>query len=145
MGLDQYAYAALKEGAYNDYAKAEFGDDKSQRGTVSKPREIAYWRKHPNLQGWMEQLWIRKNQEAGRAVNEDPDWGSGFNGIELELTWQDLDELEQAVREGQLPPTMGFFFGHNSDDYYKDHDLEFVRQARAELFSGLRVFYNSSW
>jgi hypothetical protein len=41
--------------------------------------------------------------------------------------------------------TTGFFFGNASDDYYREQDLEFVRQARAELFLGLRVFYNSSW
>lgn len=146
MGLDQYAYVALKEGSQSEYYRAEFGEDKSKHGTVSKPREIAYWRKHPNLQGWMEQLYIRKAQAAGRNIEADPNWvRGGFNGIELELTWQDLDELEQTILEGQLPPTQGFFFGNNSDEYYREHDLEFVRQARAELFSGLRVFYNSSW
>jgi hypothetical protein len=44
-----------------------------------------------------------------------------------------------------LPHTRGFFFGDNSDDYYRDQDLEFIKNARAELFCGLRVFYNSSW
>ena len=68
-----------------------------------------------------------------------------FNGIELELTWEDLDELEATVREGRLPPTRGFFFGDGADDHYRDADLEFIKKARAELFTGLRVFYNSSW
>lgn len=145
MGLDQYAYVAAKKGARDEYYETEFSDDKSRKGSVSEPREIAYWRKHPNLQGWMEQLWIRKTTETGETVKEDSPWGSGFNCVELELTWEDLDQLEQDIQQGRLPKTTGFFFGNESDDYYREKDLEFIRQARAELFSGLKVFYNSSW
>ena len=68
-----------------------------------------------------------------------------FNGVELELTWQDIDDLEVAVKERQLPATTGFFFGDNNDEYYEQRDLEFIKKARAELFCGLKVFYNSSW
>jgi hypothetical protein len=70
-----------------------------------------------------------------------------FNGVELELTWQDLDQLEKDIRSGSVASlqTIGFFFGDPSDDYYREHDLEFIKRARAELFSGLKVFYNSSW
>jgi len=68
-----------------------------------------------------------------------------FNGVELELTWEDLDELERAITHDQLPSTQGFFFGNESDDFYKEQDLEFIKKARAELFMGLKVFYNSSW
>jgi hypothetical protein len=68
-----------------------------------------------------------------------------FNGIELELTWEDLDELEQAIKNKDLPSTRGFFFGDDSDEYYRLQDLEFIKNARAEIFSGLKVFYNSSW
>jgi hypothetical protein len=75
----------------------------------------------------------------GREPPED------FNGVELELTWEDIEQLERAVLAGKLPLTQGFFFGESSDDYYRDQDLEFVKNAKAELFLGLRVFYNSSW
>ena len=70
-----------------------------------------------------------------------------FNGVELELTWEDLEILERDITSGNMArlDTRGFFFGDPSDDYYRDHDLKFIREARAELFSGLRVFYNSSW
>ena len=49
------------------------------------------------------------------------------------------------IKNGQLPSTSGFFFGTPADDYYRVQDLEFIRNARAEIFMGLRVFYNSSW
>jgi hypothetical protein len=113
-----YAYTAAKE----------------QAAAETSQREIAYWRKHPNLHGWMERLAESKNVEY-----------STFNGVELELTWEDLDELERAVTHNQLPSTQGFFFGNESDDFYKEQDLEFIKKARAELFMGLKVFYNSSW
>jgi hypothetical protein len=68
-----------------------------------------------------------------------------FNGVELELTWEDLEVLERDILLGNLPNTVGFFFGDNSDEYYREQDLRFIREARAEIFTGLRVFYNSSW
>ena len=147
MGLDQYAYVAARAGQQGEfYDGAEFDKESGEylNPKVTKPREIAYWRKHPNLQGWMEKLWLRKMQAEGRQP-EDSDWGSSFNGIELELSAQDLDELERAVKKRQLPRTQGFFFGDPSDQYYYEHDLEFIKNARAELFMGLKVFYNSSW
>jgi hypothetical protein len=111
---------------------------------VTEPREIAYWRKHPNLHGWMQRLWVRKTNEAG-AVDDGPDRAGEFNGVELELTWDDLEQLEQDIRDKNLPDTTGFFFGNDADDHYREHDLKFVREAKAEAFLGLKVFYNSSW
>lgn len=138
MGLDMYAYAATpgqQEKYWNDY------DFETESSSIEKPREIAYWRKHPNLHGWMERLWESK----GRPGTDDHHNGGMFNGVELELTWEDLDQLEEDISNDGLPSTSGFFFGDNSDDYYREQDLEFVRRARAEIFTGLKVFYNSSW
>ena len=148
MGLDMYAYVATREGQQYDYYEGAEWDENAKEfvnKTVNKPREIAYWRKHPNLHGWMESLWKRRLHESNQEQPDDNGWGSSFNGIELELTWQDLDELEHAVKHGQLPGTTGFFFGDSADDYYKEQDLQFIKEARAELFLGLKVFYNSSW
>ena len=141
MGLDMYAYVANKKGQYNDYYEtAEFDKTVNEfvSTTVTKPYEIAYWRKHPNLHGWMQRLWERKGKPGG--YDDDR-----FNGIELELNWDDLDELERAIRHGQLPNTTGFFFGDPADSHYYKQDLEFVNNAKAEVFLGLKVFYNSSW
>jgi len=131
MGLDMYAYAAYR-GQHDEYWE-NYNHEKGD-STVDKPREIMYWRKHPNLHGWMEQLAKRKGVEYNT-----------FNGVELELTYDDILELEQVVLDSQLPSTSGFFFGDDADDYYKEQDLEFIRKAKAELFLGIPVFYNSSW
>ena len=122
MGLDMYAYVSAEPAAEWD---------------GNNHRELAYWRKHPNLHGWMEQLW--------RSRNTDPTTDLMFNGVELELTWADIDQLEEDIKNGRLPVTSGCFFGNPSDDYYRAEDLAFIQKARAELFLGLRVFYNSSW
>ena len=137
MGLDMYAYVATREGQQHDYYDGAEWDETSREfvnKTVNKPREIAYWRKHPNLHGWMEQLAEQKKLSY-----------DSFNGIEMELTPEDLDELEKAVKKRQLPATTGFFFGNNSDQHYYDQDLAFIKAARTEMFMGLKVFYNSSW
>ena len=141
MGLDMYAYVASKKGQQSEYYEtAEFDKTVNEfvSTTVTKPYEIAYWRKHPNLHGWMQRLWERKGKPGG--YDDDR-----FNGIELELNWDDLDELERAIRHGQLPNTTGFFFGDPADSHYYEQDLEFVNNAKAEVFLGLKVFYNSSW
>jgi hypothetical protein len=135
MGLDMYAYSAAKAGAHAEYWDSVEFVDGNTVAKVEKPKEIAYWRKHPNLHGWMARLWEKR---TGGSADD-------FNGVELELSDEDLNDLEKTVKEGELPGTSGFFFGNNADDYYKEADLEFIAHARADMFCGLRVFYNSSW
>ena len=140
MGLDMYAYVGQKGQQSEYYEKAEWDPVlKEFISPISKPRELAYWRKHPSLHGWMEKLWISQ----GKPGTGDTD--ATFNGIELELTWKDIDNLERAITYGQLPFTQGFFFGNPADNIYYEDDLKFCREAKAELFLGLKVFYNSSW
>jgi len=149
MGLDMYAYVAQKTNQQTEFYEGAVFDEELKDYVnleVSKPREIAYWRKHPNLHGWMERLWHQKrNAENNPVVENAGDLGGTFNGIELELTYDDLEELERAVTHGQLPATSGFFFGNDADEHYRESDLQFIKNARAELFMGLKVFYNSSW
>ena len=140
MGLDMYAYVAARQGQQKDYWEGAWHDKESGEFVnekVARPLEIAYWRKHPNLHGWMEQLWINKGRPG--------DGGDMFNGVELELTAEDLDLLEVSIKEGELPDTEGFFFGDPSDNYYYEDDLKFIKEARYWLFMGAKVFYNSSW
>lgn len=121
MGLDQYAYVATK-------SLAEGRAD-------TEERDLAYWRKHGSLQRWMQKLWAKK----GKHKNPDR-----FNGVELELTWEDLDALEKAVVNKRLPDGE-HWYGSVNTDYYLERDLAFIKAARAELFMGLRVFYYPSW
>ena len=148
MGLDMYAYAASKAGQQNEFFSqeglkydSEIGEYVAPEGsTVERPVEFSYWRKHPNLHGWMEQLWLRKLGESNQPTQDRV-----FNGVELELTEEDLDDLERAITTRKLPQTTGFFFGNNADDHYYDQDLSFISEARYHLTVTGKVFYTSSW
>ena len=134
MGLDQYAYA-------------ENGEEQE---------ELAYWRKHNRLQGWMEELWNDKGRP--NAPEETSPMGN-FNCIPVELTLSDLEQLEAHVQDKVLPETGGCFFGQDSFDwedengndykgtdyYYKETDLKFIAEAREAIQKGLKVFYNCWW
>lgn len=121
MGLDMYAYCTEANITATDF---EQPDD---------AHEIAYWRKHPNLHGWMEQLYRTK----GGAEKS-------FNCVNLQLDASDLDALEAAVLEGSLPYTTGFFFGESQPED-KQLDLDFLREARERLADGDKVFYTAWW
>ena len=95
--------------------------------------QLAEWRKHPNLQGWMESLWHVKGNSGE------------FNCVDLELTLDDLSALEKALDNEALPETAGFFFGGNADDHYAEADREFIVQARAAIKQGYTVVYSSWW
>jgi len=151
MGLDMYAYVGKPGQREEFYDQEGLEYDSVNYDWIVPPNGVpqvhvlSTWRKHPNLHGWMEQLWIQKGQPGVDLKNYLPDRGPDFNGIEFELSWQDLDDLERAIRSGNLPETTGFFFGKNSDNVYFDQDLKFCIDGKAEIFLGQRVFYNSSW
>jgi hypothetical protein len=136
MGLDQYMYTAQRAGQQAEfYDGAQWDPDTNDfvNPHVEKPVELAYRRKHPSLHGWMHHLWKSQGNDGS------------FNGDELELTLENLDDLQIAVMSQNLPPTQGFFFGNSADVHYLNADLEFITKARQAIRDGLRVFYNSSW
>ena len=123
MGLDQYGLARRGEPKTDDEGFTYYEDS----------MELAYWRKHPNLQGWMEDLYHEKGGEEE------------FNCVDLELTLEDLEALEESLDEEALPETVGFFFGADSSDHYAEADREFIREARAAIKQGYTVIYSSWW
>lgn len=126
MGLDQYAFIVYP---VSEHEVIE--EDKNHE-------DIAYWRKHNRLQGWMENLYrIKGGTET-------------FNCVDLELTLEDLDKLEEDVKSFNLPQTGGFFFGDDSYSYDDKEeqvikDLEFINTARNSIIEGNKVFYSSWW
>ena len=134
MGLDQYAYAGI-------------GDEKE---------ELAYWRKHNRLHGWMQDLWIDKGKPNARQ--EESPMGD-FNCIPVRLTLSDLEQLEAHIEGKSLPETGGFFFGNDSysyenedgkaysdeDYFHKEIDLQFITDARKAIAEGKEVYYDSWW
>lgn len=120
MGLDMYAM------------KTKVRIDQPVDFKIAESEELHYWRKHPNLHGWMQDLYYAK------GGTED------FNCVPVELATKDLDRLEAAIRNQELPYTTGFFFG-SSEEQNTDGDLEFIRKARQAIAEGYGVFYDSWW
>ena len=127
MGLDQYARSVDSKYVTSpvDFDTSEIPPDEN--------REIHYWRKHPNLQGWMERLYRQK------GGNDDV-----FNCVPVALDLADLDALEKDVVANALPETTGFFFGQSTEEDRID-DLKFIQKARTELALGRAVYYYSWW
>ena len=97
--------------------------------------ELQYWRKHPNMHGWMEHLYRMKGGQK-----------ESFNCVPVELTLADIDSLEQAIQAGDLPQTSGFFFGESLvDEVQVKRDLDFCEAARKALADGGYLYYNSWW
>ena len=100
---------------------------------VENSAEIHYWRKHPDLHGWMEQLYRRKGGKAEM-----------FNCVPVVLTVEDLAELEKAIGSFELPETTGFFFGKSNGSEAVD-DRHFIKIARQAIKAGCTVYYTSWW
>ena len=125
MGLDMYALSTK--------AKPETDVDFSTKNFEQE--ELQYWRKHPNLHGWMQNLY-----DAKGGVSPD------FNGDCVVLDSEDLDNLEADIKAGNLPDTSGFFFGESSNsDEENENDLLFVTKAREAISEGKTVYYTSWW
>lgn len=126
MGLDQYAFK-IKKGKI----KSAMPHPDSINGDDLK--EISYWRKHPNLQGWMHKLY---EQRGGEEI---------FNCVMIQLTLEDLERLEADVFQGNLPQTEGFFYGNPADEHYKEKDLLFIQNAKLWIEDGYDILYDSWW
>jgi hypothetical protein len=138
MGLDMFSYRAkqtpLKETDEIFGPENEQEVDESSKGQFDH-EEFFYWRKHPNLHGWMEELYREKGGESDT-----------FNCTPVVLTTEDLDNLEAAIKGGELPNTNGFFFGESEGDEEEiNEDLRFVTEARNSIAEGYTVWYDSSW
>jgi uncharacterized membrane protein len=123
MGLDMYAHKTKTIPQSDvDFGTNNFNEE-----------ELHYWRKHPNLHGWMEHLYYAK------GGNRD-----SFNCTNVLLSLDDLITLEYDINNGNLPHTSGFFFGESDDGRMVD-DLEFVRNAKEAIADGYSVYYSSWW
>ena len=117
MGLDQYWFVKEPEN--------------------EESVEIAYHRKFNALEGFMAQ----------EAVNQGIVEHSGnFNCVDLPITTEILDRLQETIDSGSLTPTKGFFFGSLE---IRKEDLEYlekvIKRAESHLKKGNAVVYTSWW
>lgn len=95
--------------------------------------ELAYWRKHPDLHGFIVQQF---------ANGED-------NCQKIYLNEKDIETILDAVRIEALPHTTGFFFGASDADQ-RAYSVEVLQQALKWLKSDplietRAIYYQASW
>lgn len=141
MGLDMFVYRTKKDIPSVDFSTPEdcvvdysIGFDAYRR--KNEEIQVWYWRKHPNLHGWMKKLYETKGGESSE----------GFNGDNVRLDKEDIENLKVDILAEKLPHTEGFFFGTSyGDETEVKNDLEFIEKAINELSLGYKLFYTSSW
>jgi hypothetical protein len=127
MGLDMY----LNGDNFFPY------DHYRRRSTPPVKREeveLGYWRKHPNLHGYI--------------VNNFAD---GIDECqEIGLTRENLHQIIEAIKNKQLPETTGFFFGtsHDSDEQISEDIAIFenaIKWLEEKTGAWRTVNYRASW
>ena len=125
MGLDMYLRGS-KHTQYNDTRT----EDGFKVDTLIL--ELGYWRKHPNLHGYIVQTFAEGKDECQQ----------------IPLDEGALEQIISAVEAEVLPPTTGFFFG-KSDGTEKARDIEIFKKALEWLKGpgdGYRsIYYQASW
>ena len=153
MGLDMHVYKTKDDlpaktdfqfanreyfGERKEFYLEEFGNRPYVLGD-----ELFYWRKHPNLHGWMGGLYTERGGcNRGAPIYGTPQSGNFIGPVQLVA--EDLDILEDTVERNRLPHTTGFFFGESRPENI-ELDRSFIRKARWALEEGYNLFYTASW
>jgi hypothetical protein len=102
---------------------------------VGEVYQLGYWRKHPNLHGFIVQTFADGVDECQ----------------EIELTPERIGTIIAAVKSRELPETTGFFFGESDDsDEQTAHDVQVFEEALKWLETEepdvwRSVTYRASW
>jgi hypothetical protein len=110
MGLDMYIFREEDNEAVNS--------------------EVCYWRKHPNLHGFIVQTFAAGVDECQRIYLDDAK----------------VETVLRATLEDKLPTTQGFFFGTSQPS----DKLDTIKQLGALIedmrtHPGVKYYYRSSW
>ena len=126
MGLDMY----LKGKTYNFRQPPEMEGSFEVEGKILK---LGYWRKHPNLHGYIVQTFADGVDEC------QP----------IPLNKEGMEKIIEAINNNELPPTEGFFFGQ-SDGSEDAESVEIFKKAIEWLeanhgMESRSVIYQASW
>ena len=114
MGLDMYLDGEIFFTTLEDHKRqVEAGYE-----TPNHILELGYWRKHPDLHGFIVETFN--------------------NGIDdckpIQLEVDDIDKIIRAIEENNLPKTSGFFFGESLNDQQEQQSsIEIFKRARKWL------------
>lgn len=136
MGLDMHLMG--RKFIWRNWDNPEAGPNEDGYPVQSMELELGYWRKHPNLHGYIVREFAGGEDDCNEVV----------------LSEQDLQRTIEAVERGQLPHTTGFFFGDSA--YWSTPER--VEETTKMLHGALRwlqgteagrdareVLYRASW
>lgn len=131
MGLDMYLQG--KKFLWTDWENPENNQKEDGFEVSEKILRLGYWRKHPNLHGYIVETFAD-------GVDECQD---------IELSREDIVKILHAIESKELPETSGFFFG-SSDGSETLQDLAIFQKALAWLDAKAKgesrdVIYRASW
>lgn len=124
MGLDQFAFKVRSRNLVNQKQDVDFnveGIDKE---------ELCYWRKHYDLDNWMEQRYRRKGGQDDM-----------FNCCWMKLSKLDLTELEVCLLKGEIK----YRDWPEELDEQLQSDFEFIDQAKKAIDNGYDILYTNWW
>jgi hypothetical protein len=119
MGLDMYLRG--EKFFWQSWRIDGVDEDRKEDGlrVTNVEVDLGYWRKHPNLHGYIVQTFAGGEDECQK----------------IELGADNLRDIIEAVRAKRLPETTGFFFGE-SDGSEAPEDIEILERALRWLESG---------
>jgi len=131
MGLDMYLEG--KKYIWTDWAHPEKSVMEDGFKLREKTLELGYWRKHPNLHGYIV-------QNFAHGVD---------NCLDIDLNIENLEQLLSAVESDSLPETQGFFFGTSLPED-KEPSINILHGAikwlkEKETGVSRSVVYRASW
>ena len=93
-------------------------------------KEVGYWRKHPNLHGYIVSTFANGVDECQ----------------EIPLKFDDVMKIIESVKEKKLPHTEGFFFGYsNSEDDVETLVIFGEVENQMRINPNAKLVYQASW
>lgn len=137
MGLDMY----LEGRTFNwtDWDHPEKNPMRDGYKVKGLTLELGYWRKHPNLHGYIVQTFA----------------GGLDNCQDIYLNADQIQQIIDAIKKKQLPFTEGFFFGESLPEYDQE-SIEILQNAlkwlqtnvvdeKGRAVESRDVVYRASW
>ena len=119
MGLDMYMF-----GLEPNKSTITIRENSSSRN------ELAYWRKHANLHGYIVDTFADGLDECQK----------------INLSLEDLKKILNAVEINNLPETTGFFFGKSRTEDREPSIKQLVKVISwVNEVPGRKVYYQASW
>lgn len=133
MGLDMYLTGEKYLVRFNQQPEDLLFEDGFR--VKNKDLDLGYWRKHPDLHGFIIQTFADGLDECQR----------------IELSREDLEKTISAIEKDLLPKTYGFFFGESENGTEQKRDAISIFKAAIEWLSieeegsWKSVCYQASW